>query len=240
MEQKSVQLNKKNTVKIIPTYPKVDLDSDLYAINWFDLKRPWLYDFYNQMAYPHVQEVGGQVHFKGRVTKKIKGPDEVDRQMLLIVKYPNADQFLKMISNKMFLYKSVLRLKAVDYFTFGFTKRHDSGPLPLEFPKVYEGGLSYLLYQFKAHGPQSDSLYALEQLVISLDMHVHFSGTKAALIGRSSSEAPLRTQPFLMDGLALIGSDDEERFRELINHSSFLELSSQNLSSSLYYLSRTL
>lgn len=240
IDQKSVQLNKKNTVSVIPAAPNIDLDSDIYAINWFDLKRPWLYEFYNQVAFPHVKEVGGQVHFKGLVSQKIKGPDEMDRQMLLIVKYPGADQFLKMISNKTFLFKSVLRIKAVDYFTFGFTKRMGSGPDPLSFPQVYDGNLKYLSFHFQTKKSPSQSLYLLEEIVSNLGLGIHYMGYKAALVGRSAPEKKLRTQPFLMDGIALISAESSETFEVLINYDGFQKLCAEHLTNNLYRIDRSI
>jgi len=238
--QKSVQLTSKNTVSIIAAAPNVDLNSEIYAVNWFDLKRPWLYEFYSQMAYPHVEEVDGRIHFKGLVTEKIKGPKENDRQLLLIVKYPSADHFLKMISNKMFLYKSMLRIKAVDYFTFGFTKRMDTGPPSLKIPKAYDGDLYYFSHHFQTKDSPAKSLYDLQDIIAGWDVETHFMGFKAALVGRSSPQSKLRTQPFLIDGISVFASKNQEKIHDLMKSQDFQSWCMGHLTDNYYRLNRTI
>ncbi len=236
--QKTIQLTKKISVKIMATGPNVNLDEELYAVNWFDLKRPRLYEFYNQLAYPHVKMVEGKVYFKGEVIEKIKGPDENDRQMLLIVNYPSANHFLKMVSNKMFILKSVFRIKAVDFFTFGFTKRMGGGPKSSNSPTPYEGDHSYLLHTYQTKSSPSKFLYEVEELIAQCGLKVHYMGFKAAIIGRSSNEQKLRTQPFLMDGLSLIETDNKDQFDQLLEHADFLKLTANNLSNNFYLIKR--
>ncbi len=220
--------------------PNINLDEELYAVNWFDLKRPKLYDLYSQLVYPHVKAVGGKIHFKGVVTEKIKGPDENDRQMLLIVNYPNATQFLSMLNNRMFILKSVLRIKSVDYFTFGFTKRMGSGPQSLDFPVPYEGNSCYLLHHFQTKNSPSKSLYEMEEIMSDCQLTVHYMGFKAALVGRASDEQQLRTQPFLMDGISILQGKDKNQLLTLLEHKEFQKLSSRNLSNNIYHINRTI
>lgn len=238
--QKSIQLTKKITVKVMATGPNINLDQELYAINWFDLKRPKLYNFYNQLAYKHVKAVGGAIQFKGTVIEKVKGPIENDRKMLLIVRYPSASQFLSMIANKMFLFKSVLRLKSVMHFTFGFAKRMSGGPAPLIVPKAYSGSSSYLFYHFQTKLSVSKYLYELEGLISNSGLSTYFMGSKAALIGRISGEQKLKTQTFLMDGLVLVESDNKSQLLQLLQNKEFQKLTSHNITNSIFFVKRVI
>ena len=223
----------------MPAGPNIDLDKDLYAINWFDLKRPWLYDLYTQLAYPHVRSVGGKVHFKGMVSNKIKGPDENDRQVLLIVNYPNADSFLSLLKNKSFLYKSVLRIKSVDYFTFGFVKRMGSTAEPMNFLQEFTGEHHYLLLHFKSRSQPAEIIYNLEEVITDNNLKPFFMGYKAALVGRLSDTKPLWTQPFLMDGIVLIESTDLSQLNAFISNKEFNQILGQNTTNNLYFLDRS-
>ncbi|MEQ9425826.1 MAG: hypothetical protein RJQ09_15480 [Cyclobacteriaceae bacterium] len=236
---RTVQLNKKTRVSIVPAAPNIDLDSDLYAINWFDLRRPWLYDLYNKLAFPHVKKVGGQVHFKGLVKEKIKGPKEFDREMLLIVKYPNAKGFLQMLQDKIFLMKSILRLNAVQYFTFGFCKRMDNGPAPLKFPKAFNGNRSYLLHHFQSNISASEYLYKIAPIIDNTSgIKLYFSGFKAALIGTERSGNKLKTQPFIMDGLILIEGEDDAQLTNFTHNEDFKQLATDLNSFNNYIFER--
>jgi len=236
--KKSIQLTKNNQVTIIGAAPNINLESELYAINWFDLKRPKLYDFYNQLAYPHVKAANGRVHFKGIVTQKIKGPKENDREMLLIVRYPDADSFLSMISNRMFLLKSALRMKSVDYFTFGFTKRMDQGAQPLSEPVDYNGKGKYLLFHFQNKASSAKIIYELEEALSGFKVKSHFLGYKAALVGRSTDGSKLRTQPFLMDGLCVFEAANEASLTKFMESKALQSIIHDNLSNSFYFIER--
>ena len=64
---------------------------------------------------------------QGRHIKTLYGREEDKRDVLLVVRYPALTNFRSMLESKIFQGVSVIRMAAVDNFTFGFTKRGDKG-----------------------------------------------------------------------------------------------------------------
>ena len=201
MKERSIAITREMQVSISGTTDHSDLDQPIWAINWFDLKRPKLYTFYNVLAFPHVKKVKAQVHFKGYVRKVIEGNPLLDRKMLLIVKYPDAQSFLSLVSNKVFLLKSVLRLQSVKRFSFGFMQRFGDSPLPLAKPQKYKGTKTYLALVLQGNSDNS-TLENLKNLANEHKAELHFLGVKTATIARKK-QGVTQTQPFVMDTLAV-------------------------------------
>ena len=134
--------------------------------------------------------------------------------------------------------KSIMRIKSVEYFTFGFTKRMGAGPQPLDYPVDYQGNSYYLLHTYQTKDPPSKFLYEMEDIISDCGLGVHYMGFKAALIGRATQEQKLRTQPFLMDGLSLFKGNTKEDLLRLLEHSEFQNLSSDNLTNNFYHIER--
>ncbi len=104
-------------------------DGPVYAINWFNPRSLWLYNFYNFLAARSVTAVGGRAIFKGVVTKSLSETKGAGRRVLLIVRYPSVDAFAGMLTSSYFQIVSLLRLLAVKDFSFCFTEGilHDQG-----------------------------------------------------------------------------------------------------------------
>lgn len=223
---KSVQVTKDLEVSIISAGPGYGLNDPVWAINWFDVKSKWLYDFYNLLVIRHVINVGGRPHFKGKLVKRLIGESEYEREVLLIVNYPQPTSFLNMLMNKKFQLKSIIREMAVKDFTFGFMKRVDDG----EPPKVrgkYDGKLIYLVHHFKNNHKLIDTP-SIKEFAASRDIFTHFSGVKSALVGRKKSKGKLKTAPFLMDSMLIFGAFEVSQFDDFISSSFYQDFISQN------------
>ena len=68
-------------------------DEPVYAVNWFNARWRWIYDFYNLIAARSVHKVGGAPLFKGRLTELVQGAEADRRDMILVVRYPGLIKF---------------------------------------------------------------------------------------------------------------------------------------------------
>lgn len=112
-------------VHITATKPDARLDLPTYALNWFDTRSLCLYNTYNFLAASSVLSIKGLPFFKARVNQVLQGSDESRRDVLLIVRYPSAHAFKRMLESRYFQVVSVLRIVAVKHFTFAFSQRKD-------------------------------------------------------------------------------------------------------------------
>jgi len=192
---------------------EIDLGKPLYAINWFDLKRPRLYTVYNALVYSHLRKIGGAPVFKGYVKEVVRGDADLDRKMLLLVRYPSADAFLSMLSNRLFLMKSILRIKSVSRFIFGFSSAAGSGPEPITKPKKYTGQQHYLALILQ----ESDEAFisSLNDSLEETDIEIFFSGTKAATLSRKQNDK-IQDQPFFIDRLIMLSAPDYDHFDKMM------------------------
>ena len=217
---KSVRRGSGTKIHITPsaTDRQSDLGQPIYAVNWFDLKRSWLYNLYGMLAFPHVRKVDGRVHFKGVLKEKWEGIPELDRKNLLIVRYPDADSFLSMLSGKIFLLKSVLRINAVKDFVFGFTRRVDKGPDPAGRSGKYKGHAYYLVHIFKndISGNGMPDFDDISSLNTDNNQILHFYGVKTAMIGRSKEEGEVHDNPFFIDGIVVWEANEIQALKQLI------------------------
>ena len=215
--EKSSQLSSKisnhTEVSIMSVGPEFDLNKTIWAINWFDLKYGWLYDFYNKLALPHVKKVGGIPLLKASLIEKLEGSPEDKRQMLLIVSYPNAPGFIEMLQSKVFQLKSILRISAVDKFTFGFMQRFDKADKTNDVH--YKGHLKYLVHHYKGEITKEQQS-KLPSLAREYDVFTKFIGIKSALIGTKKGNDKLRTAPFMMDGMMVFAAFERRQFDQLL------------------------
>ncbi|MEQ6121021.1 hypothetical protein [Reichenbachiella sp. MALMAid0571] len=216
-------------ISVISIGPEYSLSDPIWAINWFDVTSKTLYDFYNSIAVSHVTSVKGVPFFKGQLIRRIEGQDADERELLLIVYYPNPESFLTMIKSKIFQLKSILRVWAVKDFTFGFMKRRDDGEIPkLQFHK-YDGGLVFLVHHFRNGHTGFDAL-KLKDIAASYDVFTYFAGIKSHLIGRRRKNDKLKTAPFFMDGLLILAAFEETQFEDMLNSLSYQEFIKENAS----------
>lgn len=223
----SRQINKSTKIVIFPVKENIDSGSSLYAINWFNLKNKWLYNFYNKLASPQVLKVGGKVHFKGFLKRKISGNDADGRDALLIVNYTGPNSFLDMVSKTYFQLISVLRISAVRQFNFAFTQRVDSGSkIGGTFTKKY-----YLAHHYRNVKNSSTYLNELSSILKGTKINSYYAGEKAASIVREDQKGVRLEAPFLMHGIIVLEADNESRLEEFVKsetYQSFLKTFESN------------
>jgi uncharacterized protein (DUF1330 family) len=234
-EVKSVNVTKNTTISIDPFHADSNLEQPLWAINWFNLKSRRLYDFYNLLVKNHVKKVGGQLLLKGVVLERWEGKKEFDREMLLIVNYPSADAFLKMISNKFFLLKSIIRIRSVKDFVFGFV---DKQKMVSDIPaQVHEksGVKDYYVVHFYQKEKKNATLK--DEIVEGVNLFFH--GCKAAELVRTEKGKSQRA-PFFIDGLLIWRSESTEKLKEFINSKLYQDFKKQHISDNIYLFDRIL
>ena len=231
------EINSKISISISAIDDSVDLDQQLYAINWFNLKRSWLYELYSKLAYPHVIKVGGSPLFKGKLIEKLEGENSYDREVLLIVGYLNADSFLKMVSNKWFQIKSFLRLKAVREFNFGFARRIDNKQQP-EASTPYRGNKVYLIHVMQ---DMTDDKPLFNNDLLELKTKegtLFFSGKKAAVIGQTRKGGKLKNNPFFVERLLVWEGEDAKQLKQFVKSPEYLQIKSMSGKNNLYLFDR--
>jgi len=228
---KTVSITKNISVSVKENNRGSDLNQALYAINWFNTKVGWLYKFYNMLAVGSVLKVDGKPFFKGKTDRILMGDSKLHRQLLLIVRYPNANSFLKMISGKYFQMISLLRQGAVKDFTFGFATKRSKA----KWKKKVEH-LQYVL-----HHMQYDTLD-----LISIEKTLEESKTKARIffIGEVnahihiSNDDKLQQAPCIIDGLLLFETEDLKQLENFLLGAEYQKMVSNASHSSLTTVKR--
>jgi hypothetical protein len=206
----SKQVTKDVMVIVRGTTEMDDLDTPLYALNWFSTKRAWMYNLYLRLAVTQVKTVGAFPVFKALVGKTNIGEKELAREQLLIVRYPNARAFLTLAGKKLFQLISILRINSVKDFTFNFTEKITHEPRPEDFKSR-----SHVVHFFTAPVEMSTAYQTLADLAeVKL---TYFGQMKAQLLAQRGSKDP-RAVPHLMSTIAVWEAEDTEKL------SSFLDL----------------
>jgi len=216
----SRKLNKSTKIHIRPVTEQIVLENHaLCAINWFNLKRNWMYDLYNQCVASRLAKVGGQLLFKGDFVQQIEGKDTDARDMLLIVQYPSVNAFLDLVSNTFFQIASVLRNASVKDFNIGFTQRLSRSQIPTEnfADKVY------LVHYFRSTQIPRELSKKLEAIEKSCNVSLYYAGNTVARIEieKKGKAVPM---PFLMDGIIIFEYTKEKGIRTLLDDAVYKQI----------------
>ena len=236
MQTRSFRISNKTTIHISASDKQSDLNKPLYAINWFNIKSKKLYNLYGALVFSHVKKVGGEVVFKGKVSETLSGNDKLKRESLLIVKYPNADGFLGLFAQKMFLVKSLLRIKAVKDFVFGFTKMTAGSAVATQKPKRYIGDNCYMIHVIKGEK------YELNKNVneeTSAGINLFFDGQKIAYIGRSADGDKVKNGPFFIERILIWEADQVKTLEKWID-SNVYPIQKRDIDSEGFYIVKRL
>jgi uncharacterized protein (DUF1330 family) len=218
-----VKINKSTTISIVGSSPDIDLSTDVWAVNWFNTKRRWLYNIYSMLAAPLVEKVGGRLVLKAEFVKKIAGEKGDGRQLLLIVNYPSAHSFIELMSKGVFLFLSILRILAVNRFVFGFTKRVEIEELS---PNSQAIGTPCLVHHFRGLKKDENNFKNIALAAADKSIHLAYAGTKAATLKRAHDTEGSYNVPFIMDGILVFeGQDDDalQAFAESSIYQSFTD-----------------
>ncbi len=237
----STTVSKTEKVLIKPVVEHFDASADMCAINWFDLKRAWMYQLYGLIASRFVRKVSARLFFKGKLVKQLEGPEDRQRENLLIVCYPGARKFLDLVDFKIFQLASVLRLAAVRRFCFGFTenmleKADSKGASDKRFNKQQ----IYLVHHFQGDdGWLRENRQSLFASAREHNMQVYFCGLTTAHIAREKS-GQQQNPEFFMDGILLFAAQSELDIENFTLDDIYSTFKRKNSSNSLYLFSRSL
>ena len=233
-EFRQVQLNRKQWAKIRAEVSGA-FDQSLYAVNWLNLKRPARYRWYTRLAFSHLVKVGAKVFFKGYVEERWMGDEKYDREMLLLVCYPGPDGFLKLITNRWFQVKSILRVTAISRFVFGFVQKQRGIGEVLAGPKAYSSGKHYLVHFFQTEEPDyKHAIFQNEQAP-----ELYFLGSRSASIARVVGGKEMYA-PFFVKGMSLWQADTVEVLKAFAESDDFKAFCNENRENNLYLLKRTI
>jgi len=239
-EPLSTRVSASEQVLIKPVVEHFDANADMCAINWFDLKIPWMYQLYGLIASRLVRKVSGKLYFKGKLVKRIEGPKDRQRENLLIVCYPGARTFLDLVDFKIFQIISVLRIAAVKRFCFGFTENilEKSASKGATDPK-FRKDQTYLVHHFQGgNNWLSDNRQQLFSSARQHNMDVYFCGLTNAHIAREKSGVQLSAE-FFMDGILLFAANSEVDIENFTMNDIYSSFKRNNSSNSLYLFSRS-
>lgn len=193
----------------------VDLSQPVFAINWFNTKALWLYNLYNILASVSVKKVGGYPFFKGRVKEVLGGNLKLYRDVLLIVNYPSAKDFARMIENFYFKLVSLFRIMAVKDFTFGHSQPINSGQPVHDDNK----DKAYVMLHYRADHSTAQEL--MNDIEANTEIEIFYAGQIAALVYSGDSEKAREQIPCLMDGVFLLRADNLEQIKSFAAQDAF-------------------
>ena len=231
MKELTQVVNDDLTVRIVPQVSAEDfMDQPMFAINWLDLRSKFLYNLYGYLAFPLAQKVGAKAIFKGYQTDLVQDPAQVNRQVLLIVKYPNPGAFLSLLSRKIFQIISLVRIRGVKNFNLGFSR-------------LLEGSRGekkdhYLVYHYQS-GSIKDQLTTLQTLIGETNVQIFFAAEKVAALHmiRSGKDREVNLP---MKGLIIFSHPSQEALAQIINHPLVKELLESNDGNYLSFFKRVI
>ena len=92
-----------------------------------------------------------------------------------------------MVSNKIFLLKSFVRLATVKDFIFGFTHRFDENESTAKIGRKYKGTDKYLVHIFQNKNDATSIDTDMLQKLSTNNTTLYYGGIKAAYIGKSEN-----------------------------------------------------
>ena len=199
------QLTKNIALRICPTSDQVDLSSFVWAINWLNYKSKFYYKIYTLLASPLALNIGAKLYYKGAWLERLHGDLNDSRELLLIVRYPSVYKFLQLMSNSLFKWVSLLRLKGVTDFVFGFTQPVFDNKNNACKASVGEVSLIIILKSF-----QSDTPVNLEQLIKTAGLKIIFFGKKVATLQRQTQHKKEYNIPFFIEQIVVISGTDKK------------------------------
>jgi len=193
-----------------------DLENAIYAINWFHCKRPWLYALYTSIAGKIARANGAQAIFKGHLTDTLPKNGTNERDTLLIVRYPSGHDFKNLVENKVFQLSSLLRNKALQKFSFGFSKKHQLMEKPLD-------GNSHYLLQYFGVVPESAAFWdKVANMAASHSVGVFYTGDiQANLVVQKDDEKKV---PCVMDSLVVFEASGKGVLEEFVQSDEYQAL----------------
>jgi len=213
-------ISKSMRVRVVPRMQGQDHQSVVHAINWFDTRSLLLYNIYNALAARSVRRINGLPIFKGRLYETLSGSSENGRETLLLVRYPDAQHFTKMVANREFQLTSVLREAAVKRFTFGLST---APTVELsEWGSEQEG--SFLVHHWKGKLQTREMVLAkVVTAAKTCGASVVFRASITYTLQMKKDRKDLVTVPCLMDHFAMLHHADENILRSCFGSTEYQE-----------------
>ena len=209
------QVTKKMDVLIRANQPDIDLNTPIYAINWFSTKIEWLYHFYNLLASRSLIKVKGRALFKGKVTETLIDDHQGRRDLLLIVRYPSGQNFKELMQSTYFKTVSIFRIMSVKKFTFGFTHK-----IAVETKSRKSDKLHYAIHHFKVDQEAPQVLHEIQTSTPD-NISIKYGGHIIAdLLSQKKDKEP-RQVPNLMDAIVIYQSQSEDELRSYLKSESY-------------------
>ena len=170
-----------------------EIESPLFAINWFDTRVAIIYHIYNLLAASRVFKIGGKALFKGKCGQTISGNADLARDYVLIVNYPSGHRFLELLSDKLFQLVSVLRIAAVKRFSFVLHQRQGEPQLLPDSKSVIDPNDHYAVLQVRLPEKSKEEAKAfgfskLQRLAEQHNSQVFFAGRVAGRVVLNKGE----------------------------------------------------
>ena len=208
----------------------VDLNQSFYAINWFDTKIEWMYHFYNFLASRSVVKIGGIPFFKAKIKEVLSGDAKDQRELLLIVRYPNGNQFKALMQSTYFKMVSIFRIFSVTKFTFGFTHEIVSDQVSKKADDLY-----YAIHHFKTKKDSTQVINELSQHFPE-QIQVKYAGAMVANLYSHEKNKEAEQIPNLMDAIIIVQSKDEDAIRSVFSSTAYQYVMKEFTSSSFISL----
>ncbi len=186
----------------------------MFAINWLNLKSSWMYSLYTYLAFPMASSIGAVPIFKGNRLKVLADTAKVDREVLLIVRYPGPTEFLSLVGRKLFQIVSVLRIKSVVDFNLGFAHLLQGTKQPKDH--------NYLVYHWQ-NSASMKTAQQLEQLCHNTGVTMFFAAERVASLGIEQGDKT-RKVPLKMDGLVIMAHAERDVLNQLVAAEDFQRL----------------
>ena len=215
------------------------LDQPVYALNWFNSRSLWLYNFYNFLAARSVLKVGGVPLFKARVATTLYGDDADHRSVVLIVRYPGISQFKNMLETRYFQLVSVIRSLAVAQFTFGFSTRtdiQDDGEFN-QHNRISDSHI-YVIHHYRVSDQVSGIAERAAALAATHQLKLAFSSrVSARLYSQKDSRPPVAVET-IMDGCMILQADSQSQIDQWVASTGYKQLLATTDSSFVATLNR--
>ncbi len=233
-EEIKANISKTNSVHIKAISQEDQLNSSVFAVNWFNTRWLWLYNFYNLLAGISVHKIGGKAFFKGTVKHNLYGIAKDKRDVLLIVNYPSLVNFKKLVENRFFQIVSLLRVLSVKKFTFGFSHKTSSN----ESTKRNDfKNKSFVIHHYKAN---EDITKKLQTLLTTYSVTIFYSGRISSLLYSGDGNRATKQIPCIMDGIVILEADDFSQIKNAVSSDDYQSLLKTTESSYIASLDRML
>ena len=195
------------------------LKNPLFAINWFNTRSLWLYNFYNMLASRSLFKIGGRVLFKGRVFETLLGSPEDTREILLIVNYPSGERFLDLLSDRFFQITSLLRLAAVRDFSFVFNQRVDGPTLLENRNQVFDASRAWAVHLYSSDRDVHEEVQLLRTCAAEDKLTLHFASVRAVIVHSEDNDGNRKPFNHVTDRVVILEAESQERIRAAVSGS---------------------